>query len=166
MEWYYTFVCAVGCTVNFKYTRTSVPPGKKERSLYAKCHYIRNAHFMALHILALRIHVCMDAEVCACVTCVTWRTIPSCTCTVSLNFTCTHVAVLYAGTLRWHGFSQVHALSHAFSARVDCCALWFSSMAMLKLSNWSACCYIRSDLGPSCAKYVLLLAKCRYSRYR
>ena len=62
-------------------------------------------------------------------------------------------------------FSQAHALSHAVLARVDWCAVRFSSMAMLKLSNWSTC-YIRSDLGPSGAKYVLLFAKCRYSSCR
>ena len=39
-------------------------------------------------------------------------------------------------------------------------------MATLKLSNWSTCRYIRSDLGPLAAKYVLLFAKCRYSRCR
>ena len=37
---------------------------------------------------------------------------------------------------------------------------------ILKLSNWSACHYIRSDLGPSGVKYVSLLAKCCYSRCR
>ena len=63
-------------------------------------------------------------------------------------------------------FSQAHALSHAFSAQVDQCAVQFSSMATLKLSNWSACRYIRSDLGPSRANYVLLFAKRRYSRCR
>ena len=52
----------------------------------------------------------------------------------------------------------------ALSARVNGCTALFSSMAMLQLSNWSACRYLRSDLGHSGAKYVLLLAKCRYSR--
>ena len=42
-------------TVNFGYN--DVPPGKKKRLLYAKCRYFRNAH-----IVALCMHVCMDAE--------------------------------------------------------------------------------------------------------
>ena len=37
-----------------------------------------------------------------------------------------------------------------------------SSIVMLKLSNWRACSCIRSDLGPSGAKYVLFFVKCRY----
>ena len=41
-----------------------------------------------------------------------------------------------------------------------------SSMAILKQSNWSACQYVRSDLGPLSAKYVSALAKCCYSRCR
>ena len=36
-------------------------------------------------------------------------------------------------------------------------------MAILKLSNWSACRYIHSDLGPSGTKHVSLLVKCCYS---
>ena len=64
-------------------------------------------------------------------------------------------------TAFWHTtlacFSQAHALSHAFSARVDCCAVRFSSMAMPKLSNWSACRYIRSDLGSLGAKYYVVI---------
>ena len=82
-------------------------------------------------------------------------------------YRCAHAAVLYAGALRWY-VCEKHgqALSHAFSARVDCCAMRFSSMAMLKQSNWSACRYIRNDLGPSGTKYVLLFGECRYSRCR
>ena len=41
----------------------------------------------------------------------------------------------------------------------------FPSMAMLKLSK-RACRFIRSDLGPLSAKYVLLFAKSRYLRCR
>ena len=63
-------------------------------------------------------------------------------------------------------FSQAHALSFAFSTRPEWCTVWFSSMAILKLSNWSACRYIHSGLGPSGMKYTPLLAKCHYSRCR
>ena len=146
-------------TVNFGYN--DVPPGKQKRSLHAKCHYIRSTHVMALCI-----HVCMDAEFCVCFTCVTCHTIPVHThvqCHLPVQRTC-------GCTICWHTtlacFSRVHALSHAFLARVDWFTVRFSSMAMLKLSNWSTCRYIRSDLEPPGVKYVLLFAKCRYSRCR
>ena len=51
------------------------------------------------------------------------------------------------------GACFVTADSLPFSTRVNRCAIRFSSMAILKLSNWSACRYIRSDLGRLGAKY-------------
>ena len=39
------------------------------------------------------------------------------------------------------------------------CAVRFTPMAMIKLSSWSACRCIRSDLGHSGAKYVSLYQK-------
>ena len=88
----------------------------------------------------------------------TYHTCP-CTCT------CAHVAVLYAGALRWHVFHR-RMLCHLPSRHesTDVRPVRFSSMAILKMSNWSAC-YIHSDLGPLGAKYVSL-AKCQYSRCR
>ena len=136
-------------TVNFGYN--DARPGKQKRSLCAKCHYIRSTHVMALCT-----HVWMDTEFCVCFTCVTWCR-PYHTSMHMYNVIYQHTC---GCTACWRTtlacFSQARALSHGFLARVDWFAVRFSSMAMLKLSNWSTCRYIRSDLGPLGTKYVSL----------
>ena len=42
----HVLIHAQACTINIGYN--DVPPTKKKRSLYAKCHYIRSTHILAL----------------------------------------------------------------------------------------------------------------------
>ena len=146
-------------TVNFGYN--DVLPGKKKRSPYAKLSlYPKYTKYGIMYT------ICMDAEFCVCFTSVTWRRLYHASMhmyNVIYQRTCGCTAC-WRTTLAC--FSQAHALSHAFLALVDWFAVWFSSTAVLKLSNCSTCHYIRSDIGPLGTKYVSLFAKCRYSRCR
>ena len=113
-------------TVNFGYN--DVPLGKKKRSLYAKCHYIRSTQMMVLCIQCVygcRIW-CMSY-----MRDMTYHTfvhmynviyLRTCGCTVCLRTTLSC-------------FSRAHALSVCLLGTSQLMCRQFSSMAMLKVSN-------------------------------
>ena len=135
LPWWFVHVYTFICTVNFGYN--DVPPGKNKKvSICEVSLYPKYTHFGIMY-------TCMyGCRILCLFTCVIWRNIPPCTCTSFYQRTC-DCTVCRRTTLAC--FSQTHPLSHAFSARVGWCAVRFSSMAMLKLSNWSVCRYIRSN---------------------